>query len=95
MTLLDFIAPLKTKDIKVTLTDSDDNELIRFYSDGYASVESDVLARPISKWNITSNSAVTIVLKDAESTPSSDSTSTSESESESESESQSESQNEP
>lgn len=87
MTLLDFISTLKTKETKVTLTDTDENELIKFYSDGYSSVESDILARGITKWNITSSSSITIVLKD--------SSSTSESESLSDSESQSESQNEP
>ena len=93
MTLQDFISALKTKEIKVILNDIDDNELIKFYSEGYASVESDILARDVSKWSITSTSSITVVLKEeaptSEST--SESTSTSESDSESESESTSES----
>lgn len=89
MTLLDFISALKTKEIKVTLLNEDDNELIKFYSDGYTGVESDILAKTVRKWDITSQSAITVALKDT-----SDS-SQSESETQSESEATSESHIEP
>jgi len=66
MTLQEFISVLKTPEIKVILKDNDtDDEIIKFYSDGYSGVEADILAREVNRWEITSQSAITIVLNAA------------------------------
>lgn len=62
MKLNDFLKALKTKDIKVILVDSDENELIRFYSDGYEGVESDILDADVKKWFINSTTAIKIYI---------------------------------
>lgn len=69
MTLNAFMAALKTKGVRVTLTDTEGNELIKFYSDGYTGVESDLLARTIKKFDIPSAGNITVVLNDAPVTP--------------------------
>ena len=64
MKLQDIISALKTKEIKVTIID-DGEEIIKFYSEGYAGVESDILDREVSKWDITSASSISIYLTSA------------------------------
>lgn len=64
MNLRDIVSALKTKEIKVTIID-DAEEIIKFYSEGYAGVESDILDRDVSKWDITSASSITIYLTPA------------------------------
>ena len=63
MTLQTFMETLKSSEIKVTLI-SDDSPLIKFYSDGYSGIESDVLARIVRKWEILSATAITVTLED-------------------------------
>jgi len=66
MTLQEFIAGLKTAEVKVILKDnSTDDEIIKFYSDGYAGVEADILARTVNRWTIESGSSITVVLNSA------------------------------
>ena len=92
MKLLDFISALKSKEVKVTLLDNDDNEIIKFYSEGFSGVEDSVLNRSVKKWSIESQTSIKVVLEESahsESESQSESESVSESESESESESQS------
>ena len=64
MILKDFMSTLKNSDIKITIYDASDTdtELIKFYSGGYEGVESDLLAKSIKKWEITSGVAVTVIL---------------------------------
>lgn len=69
MTLEAFMAALKTKGVKVTLNDTEGNEIIKFFSDGYAGVEGDILARTIKKFDIPSAGNITVVLNDAPVTP--------------------------
>lgn len=61
MKLRDIVSALKTREIKITIID-DGDEIIKFYSEGYAGVESDILDRDVSKWEITSASSVSIYL---------------------------------
>ena len=65
MLLSAFLSALKTQNVKITLLDKEDNEIIKFYSEGYSGVESDILARTVKKFEITSNSSLTITLEDA------------------------------
>lgn len=65
MLLSDFLSALKTPSIKVTLLNTEDVEIIKFFSEGYAGVEADILARTIKKFEIVSNTALNIVLNDA------------------------------
>lgn len=66
MTLNAFMAALKTPGVKVTLLDSEGTEIIKFFSDGYAGVESDILARTIKKFEIPATNTINITLNDAE-----------------------------
>lgn len=62
MTLRQFVEALITKDVKITIMENGE-EIIKFYSEGYGGVESDILSRVVSKWEISSASAVTIHLE--------------------------------
>lgn len=63
MKLRDFLEKFKSKEIKV-LVMNDGEDLIKFYSEGWAGVESDILDMNISKWEITSATSITIYLND-------------------------------
>ena len=84
MTLFDFISPLKTSEVKVTLMNTDDAEIIKFYSEGFAGVEDTILNRSVKKWTIDSQSAIKVVLDDVPGTSESTSEVTSETETTSE-----------
>ena len=60
MTLKDFLETVTNDDILVTLVDSEGDSLIKFYSEGFASVESDILAMTVKKTTITGATALTI-----------------------------------
>ena len=62
MTLETFISALKTKEVKITLMSLDENEIIKFYSDGYAGVEGDILARTVNKWYMDSATSIKVYL---------------------------------
>ena len=65
MTLNDFLSVLKTDGIKITLLDTASAEIIKFYSEGYEGIESDILARTVRKFEITSNTSMSITINDA------------------------------
>lgn len=62
MTLRAFLSALKTSGVKITLVDVEDNELIKFFSDGYESVESDILSRTVKKFDLTAVNAISVTL---------------------------------
>ena len=64
MTLEAFMSAMLNKDIRATILNSKKEEIIRFYSEGYRGVESDILAMPIDTFEINSNNTMTIVLSD-------------------------------
>lgn len=64
MTLEAFMAAMLNKDIRATILNSKKEEIIRFYSEGYRGVESDILAMSIDTFEINSNNTMTIVLSD-------------------------------
>lgn len=66
MKLKDFLSALKTQEIKVMIVDVEGNELIKFYSDGYSSVESDILDRTVKKWNLLSANSISVVILNPE-----------------------------
>lgn len=61
MTLSDFLSALSTDNVQVTLKDAS-GTLITFTSGGYASVESDILAREVSGWALDKNNKITVTL---------------------------------
>ena len=65
MTLAELISALKTKNVKVTVSD-DSDEIITFYSAGILGVESDVSARNVKKWEITGAAAISVFLESAQ-----------------------------
>ena len=69
MTLNEFMSALKTQGVKITLLDVEDNEIIKFFSEGYLGVEADILARTIKKFDLTSVNAISIVLNDVDTPP--------------------------
>lgn len=64
MLLSDFMSALKTTGVKVTLFDTEGKELIKFFSEGYTSVESEILARTVKRFELTSATSISIVLSD-------------------------------
>lgn len=62
MTVRDFLSTLKSKEIKVTLKDLNEDDIVKFYSEGYAGVESDLLDRTLNKWYLTGTTALTVYL---------------------------------
>lgn len=64
MTLLEMIQSLKTKNVKVTVSDEND-ELITFFSQGIEGVEGDLSARPVKRWELTGAQSVSVILDDA------------------------------
>lgn len=65
MTLRQLLSALKTVGVKVELLDLERNEIIKFYSEGYAGVEEDILAREVKQFEFPSTGTMTIVIKDA------------------------------
>ena len=65
MTLTNFLAALKTKDVLVTVTNKDDEEICKIYSSGYDALDSLLEVRTIYRWEIKGAAAITIVLNDS------------------------------
>lgn len=68
MTLLEFISTLGTQNVNVTIIDGDTEKIIiEFKSQGYAGVESDILAKNVSSWTVSSvvgnSSSIAITLE--------------------------------
>lgn len=63
MSLLDLISALGTQDVNVKVIDSvNETTIIEFKSAGISGVESDVSARPVTKWMINGATAITVKL---------------------------------
>lgn len=62
MTVRDFLSTLKSKEIKIILKDLNEDDIVKFYSEGYAGVESDLLDRTLNKWYLTGTTALTVYL---------------------------------
>jgi len=77
MKLDDFLKALKTKDVKILILNNDEEEIIKFYSDGYSGVESDVREQEVLKWFITGVSSIKVYV-DAPASSSDGTTSTDE-----------------
>lgn len=60
MKLDDFLKALKTKDVKILILNNDEEEIIKFYSDGYSGVESDVREQEVLKWFVTGVSSIKV-----------------------------------
>lgn len=65
MTLSEFLAALNNPQAVVTIVDSDNTELIKFYAAGYAQLLAALLAREVDKVTIQSPQAITVLLKAA------------------------------
>lgn len=68
MLLRDFLVALKTTGIKITLVDVEGDEMIKFFSEGYANIESDLLARTIKRFDLTSATSISIVVNNPDNT---------------------------
>ena len=62
MKLKDFLKTLKTKDVKIVIVDADEVEHIKFYSEGFEGVESDILELEVKKWFVTSPTAIKVYI---------------------------------
>jgi hypothetical protein len=62
MKLRDFMETFKSREIKVSVIDAGE-DLIKFFSEGWAGVESDILDRNISKWEMTSATSISVYLE--------------------------------
>lgn len=65
MTLKQFLESLKTKNVLVTVSDKNDNEICKIYAEGVDSLDDTVEARTVARWQITGATALTVVLDDA------------------------------
>ena len=65
MTLQAFMSSCSTSKMQVTISDSN-GEIITFNSEGFAGVESDVLAREVVTWGVTTQRTLAITIADAE-----------------------------
>lgn len=63
MTLLAFMQACTTNKMSVTISDAA-GEIITFNSEGYEGVESDILAREVTSWNVT-NKGLNVTLSSA------------------------------
>lgn len=66
MKLTDFLSSLKTKNVMVTITDLEDNEIAKIYASSYAALDDSLEARKIYRWTITGATSISVILKDAE-----------------------------
>lgn len=67
MKLTDLLAALSSNaNVNVTLIDGNDNPMITFNAAGYGAVENDLGTRTVKRIKITSGTAVTISIEDAE-----------------------------
>lgn len=74
MKLRDFLKTLKTKDIKIIIVDAEEVEHIKFYSEGFEGVESDLLDLNVKKWFIIFPTAIQVYVDMPESDDSGDTT---------------------
>ncbi len=63
MTLKTFMETCTTTKMSVTISDST-GDIITFNSEGYAGVESDVLAREVKSWGISNQKTLNVVIAD-------------------------------
>ena len=66
MTLAAFLSLLKTKNVQVTITDLQDNEIAKVYASSYDALDDDLLARKVNRWSILGASALAVILNEAE-----------------------------
>ena len=66
MTLAAFLSSLKTKNVQVTITDLQDNEIAKVYASSYDALDDDLLARKVNRWSILGASALAVILNEAE-----------------------------
>ena len=64
MTLKQFLETLKTKNVLVTVSDKNDNEICKIYAEGVDSLDDAVEARTVSRWQIAGATALTVVIDD-------------------------------
>ena len=65
MTLTLFLKALKSKDVLVTVLDSNEKEVCKIYADGSDALADDLEAREVTRWEIHSSTAITIQIADA------------------------------
>lgn len=65
MTLEKLLKAMTNKDMFVSVTDVEGDEIIKFVQSGYEGVESDLLAREVKKFTINGSQNITVVVKDA------------------------------
>lgn len=65
MTLTLFLKALKSKNVLVTVLDSDEKEICKIYADGSDALADDLEAREVKRWEINSSTAISIQVADA------------------------------
>ena len=66
MTLAAFLSSLKTKNVQVTITDLQDNEIAKVYASSYDALDDDLVARKVNRWSILGAAALAVILNEAE-----------------------------
>ena len=66
MTLAAFLSSLKTKNVQVTITDLEDNEIAKIYASSYDALDDELVARKVNRWSIVGASALAVILNEAE-----------------------------
>ena len=62
MTLAQFLTALKSNNIVVTVSDADNDEIIKFYANGTTALDDTLETRTIKSFFITGATAVSVVL---------------------------------
>ena len=65
MTLTQFLTSLKTKNVQVTVTDLQGEQVCKISADSVSALDPELEAREVNRWEITSTSSITVVLNDA------------------------------
>lgn len=64
MTLKQFLEALKTKNVLVTVSDKNGDELCKIYAEGFDSLDDTLEGRIVSRWQITGATALAVVVND-------------------------------
>ena len=65
MTLTLFLKALKSKNVLVSILDKDEKEICKIYSDGVDALSDELEAMVVTRWEITSSTAIEVSVDEA------------------------------
>ena len=70
ITLSDFLNPLKSTNIQIVVKDLEQENICKIYADTVSSLDTDLIKRTVSSWDIIRNNLLYVYLNDSEETES-------------------------